>query len=178
MRRRIFLAALAVCGASAALVVGISPAVGKQATPPNVMQMTCYFSLTTEPPAGSDAVVAPQQKGVQDGEVFCNSNHSFGNGVIRDHYVIATSGDNVGKFVEYFDTGSFAGHFDVAQKGQGTFNGQGFESENLGGVLKVWYGTGAYRGVKSTQPGTMYCKSPDSIHFHCKETVTIKTPGS
>jgi hypothetical protein len=178
VRRRIFLAALVLGGTSAALIVGITPAVGKQATPPHVMQLTCNFNLTTEPPPGSTAVTAPQQKGWQDGAVYCTSNQKFGNGAIRNRYTIPTSGDTVGHFVEYFDTGTFGGHLDLTPKGGGSFGGGSFQAQNYGGTFQVWYGTGAFQGIKSTQPGTMYCKSPDSVHLHCKETMTVKTPGS
>lgn len=177
MRRRIFLAALALGGTSAALIVGIAPAVGKQAAPPHVTQVTCKFTLTTEPPRGSTTVVAPQQKGIQDGGVLCNDKQ-FGLGAIRDHYVMPPSGSLVGNFTQYFDTGTLAGKLRLIPKSGNTFSGGSYQSQNYGGKFNVEYGTGTFHGVKSTQPGTMYCKSPDDVHLSCTETMTIWDPKS
>ena len=174
MRRRIFLAALALGGVSAALIVGIAPAVGKPSTPPHIVQMTCKFTLTTEPPAGSDNVVPPQQKGNQDGSLTC-PNASFASGAIRTNYTIPGSGDTVGYFTQYFDTGALAGHFRLVPHG-GTFGGGTYQAQNYGGQFQVTLGTGAYSGVKSSTKGTGYCTSPDSVHLSCTENLWLYDP--
>jgi hypothetical protein len=176
VRRRIILAVLAAGGGAAALALGISPASGKSGLPPHVVQVKCTFNLTTEPPPGTNAVVAPEPKGVQDGNVYCPT-HQFGKGAIRDHFVTAISGNTVGNFTEYFDTGSVVGTLTLVPQG-GSFSGGGFQAQNYDGHFNVTYGTGAFHGVKSSQPGGMYCKSPDSIHLSCTETMTIVDPAS
>lgn len=177
MRSRIFLAAALLAGGVAALAVGISTASGKAAAS-QPMQVSCSFTLTTEPPPGSDNVVPPQQQGHQDGPVYCKNAPSFKLGAIRTNFTIPDSGDTVGTFTQYFDTGTIGGHFELVPKNNGGFGQSGYAAQNYGGKFKIWYGTGAYKGIKGTQPGLMYCKSPDSVHLTCKETMTVKEPAT
>jgi hypothetical protein len=176
LRRRIFLAALALGGTSAALIVGIAPAIGKQRTPPHIMQVECKLTLTTEPPKGSNAVSPPEQNGIQDGGVLCH-NAKLGLGAIREHFTMVASGNTVGDFTEYFDTGTVAGKLTLVPQG-GSFGGGSFQAQNYGGRFTISFGTGAFHGFKSTQPGTFYCTSPDSIHLSCRQRMTVLVPSS
>ena len=177
MRRRIFLAALALGGTSAALTVGISSAVGKQATPPHVIQVGCQFTMVIQPPPGSDNVVPPVQQGIENGGVYCPSPKGWGSGVIRAAFKTPASGDMVGKYIQYFDTGTIGGEFDLTPTSGGSFGGSNYQSETWHGIFKVWYGTGAFQGAKSTQPGKMSCTSPDQVHLNCTESMTIQVPA-
>ena len=179
MRRRIFLGGIGVAGVSLALVVGIAPAVGKQATPPHVIQVGCQFTMVIQPPPGSDNVTPPVQQGVENGPVYCPSPKGWGSGVIRAAFNTPVSGDMVARYVQYFDTGSIGGEFDLTPQSSSSFGGSsGFQSQTWRGTFKVWYGTGAFRGAKSTQPGKMSCTSPDQVHLNCTESMTIKNPSA
>jgi hypothetical protein len=141
------------------------------------MQLTCKFTLTTEPPPGSDNVVPPQQSGNQDGGLDCSSNPSFGKGAIRTFFRIPDSGDTQGTFVQYLDTGALSGRFRLVPKG-GTFGGGTYQGQNYGGQFKVTQGTGAFSGVRSSTKGTGYCTSPDSVHLSCTENLWLYDPNA
>lgn len=177
MRRRIFLGGIGVAGVSLALVVGIAPAVGKQASPPHVIQVGCQFKMVIQPPPGSDNVVPPVQQGVEDGSVYCPSPKGWGSGMITANFNTPASGDMVATYIQYFDTGSIGGHFDLTPVPASSFGPSNFQGQDWRGTFKVWYGTGAFRGVKSTQPGKMSCTSPDQVHLNCTELMTIQDPS-
>jgi hypothetical protein len=177
VRRRIFVGAIAVAGVSLVLVVGIAPAVGKtgrRARAAKTVQLACRFSLTTMPPPGSTAVVAPAASGTQYGGLSCPESGFYG-GTIADAFVVPDSGDTEGVFVKYLNTGTIRGHFDLTPD-EGTFGD--FQSQGWTGTISVTSGTGAYKGIASPKAGTIECDSPDSVHLTCKDHFTVSMPAS
>lgn len=177
MRRRITIGAMAVTGASLALVVGIAPAIGKpgrraQGTTP--LRVECSFTLTTVPPQGSTSVVAPAASGQQYGGLSCPQS-GFHGGTIADSFTVPDSGDTVGTYVQYLNTGTLRGAFDLTPQ-EGSFGGSDFQSQSWQGTVTVTRGTGAYNGVTSSRSGTMQCDSPDSVHLTCVENITLNVP--
>lgn len=175
MRRRISLGAIAVAGVSLAMVVGITPAVGKtgrRAAGTQTLKVECSLSPTTMPPPGSTAVVAPAASGKQYGGMKCPQSGFYG-GTFADTFQVPDSGDTQGVYVEYFNAGTIRGDFDLTPT-EGTFGS--FQSQSWTGTISVTGGTGVYRGITASHPGTMDCTSPDSVHLTCTENITVDMP--
>ncbi len=179
MRRRIALGATAVAGVSLALVMGITPAIGKtgrRAGNTEAVNVECIMSLTTMPPPGSTEVVAPASSGQQYGGLKCPQSGFYG-GTVADVFQVPDSGDTVGTYVEYLNTGTIRGGFDLTPD-EGTFGGGGtFQSQSWTGTISVTGGTGAYKGITASKMGTMSCDSPDSVHLSCIENITVQQPN-
>lgn len=182
MRGRISLAAIAVAavaGVSLALVVGITPAIGKagrHARAAESLKVECTMSPTTVPPPGSTDVVAPAASGKQYGGLSCPQSGFYG-GTFSDSFQVPDSGDTVGNYIEYLNTGTIRGSFDLTPD-EGTFGGAGsFQSQSWTGTISVTSGTGAYKGITG-KGGSMSCDSPDSVHLSCVENITLNVPAS
>jgi hypothetical protein len=179
VRRRITLAATAVAGVSLVLAVGIAPAVGKpgrhRSGSTYAYEMNCSFSLTTMPPPNSTAVVAPTSQGAQYGGLKCGQAPFYG-GAIGDTFTVPDSGDTVGNYTEYLNTGTIRGSFDLTPQ-EGTFGNQSFQSQSWTGTISVTSGTGAFNQITSAKHGTMNCSSPDSVHLSCNESILVRMPA-
>jgi hypothetical protein len=167
VRRRFWFAVTAVMASSLAVGVGLAVAAA-----PNATKLSCKMSLTTLPPAGSNAVSQPALQGSQYGPVHC-PRAGFGGGVMSDSFTVPDNGNTVGTYTQYFSAGSIKGSF-VLQPQEGSPISVGsFESQSWAGTVKITSGTGIYKGIKSVKaPGMMICSSPDSVHLTC--TVKIK----
>ncbi len=178
VRRRISLAATTVAGVSLALAVGIAPAIGKaghrHATGAQY-ELECNMSLTTMPPNGSSAVVAPVAQGQQYGGLQCGHPPFYG-GAVGDSFTVPDSGDTVGKYVEYLNAGTIRGSFDLTPN-EGTFGASSYQSQTWNGTISVTGGTGTFRNITSAKDGSMYCTSPDQVHLTCYESVLVTVPA-
>jgi hypothetical protein len=179
VKRRISLAALAVAGVSLALSIGIASAVGKtgrkHGAPTGSVTLNCSMNPTTMPPQGSTGVVAPASSGYQYGGLKCPQAGFYG-GNFSDAFQIPDSGDTVGTYTEYLNTGTIRGSFDITPQ-EGTFGGGSFQAQTWTGTISVTSGTGAYKGITSPKMGTLDCTSPDSVHLVCTETITVSLPA-
>jgi hypothetical protein len=138
------------------------------AAAPKAQKLVCHVSLTTEPPAGSNTVNQPASQGSQYGPMHCGT-AGFGQGVIGDSFTVPDSGDTVGKYTQYFKTGSITGKFDLSPQEAGSpTDTNSFTSQTWAGTVKITSGTGAYNLIKEKKgTGVMTCTSVDSVHLAC-----------
>lgn len=141
---------------------------------PAATKLTCHLSLTTVPPYGFSTVAQPTPRGLQYGSVHCGR-AAIGGGVVADSFVVPDSGNTVGKFTQYFSTGTVRGSFNLAPLEGGPISVSSFESQNWLGTFKITGGTGIYSGIKSMKGGVLACSSPDSVHLACTEKVRLKS---
>jgi hypothetical protein len=151
---------------SLAIGVGIALAVAPKAT-----KLTCHLSLTTEPPHGSNTVSQPASQGSQYGPIHCG--RATGGGVTGDSFTVPDSGDTVGTFTQYFDAGTIRGTFNIAPQEAGPVSVNSFESQTWLRTMKIFGGTGAFKGIKSLRGGVLKCTSPDSVHLACTEKLRV-----
>jgi len=173
VRRRIWLALTVVTAASLAVSAGMAVAATGSPTA-KVFKMNCKVSLTTTPPADSNAVDQPAAQGSQYGRLHCNPGLLFGGGIEGDAFTVPDSGDTVGTFTQYFKTGTVKGSFNLTPQ-EANFTATSFEAQTWQGTVKVVGGTGLYKGIKSKKAGTMTCSSPDSVHLSCTQKLKLKS---
>jgi hypothetical protein len=174
VRRRMWFALTVVMAASLAVGVGMAfaanPKKASGKTTTKATTLHCSVSLTTEPPAGSNAVAQPSSQGNMYGPIHC-STKGFGGGVESAPFTVPDSGDTVGKYTAYFKTGSITGSFDWTPQEQSdlsNFGGQAWQ-----GTMTVTGGTGLFKGIVGKKgSGVENCTSPDSVHVTC--TAKIK----
>ena len=185
MRRRIFLVATVVAGASLGLLgVGIVAASGKTRATVHYTSVTlnCPLAqtghkptsgvyLTVVPPPGSTAVALPVSKGTEYGFVKCPTNNL--SGVTRAVFnTDSTSGNTSGTIQEFFGAGKIQGTFRLVPQGGG--GGGGFGAQTWTGIVKFTSGSGIYSGLSSRKPYTFDCSTPDSVHISCSQDTTIR----
>lgn len=168
MRSRISLvvAAISVC---ALFAVGAGMALAASAKP---SVLRCKMYLTVAPGAGSAQVDQPPSSGRQYGPAKCG-NAGFGSGIEADKFTVPISGDLVGTYYQYFNTGTVHGRFDLVPQESTSLTSSSFTSESFKGTVNVAGGTGTLKGVKDRKPGVMKCTSPDTVHLTCTETVKV-----
>lgn len=170
MRGRIWFATTAVVVGSLAVPVGMAEA----AKAPKAQKLVCHVSLTTQAPQGSNAVSQPALQGSQFGPLNCGK-PGFGHGIIGDSFKVPDSGDTVGKYTQYFKTGSVKGTFDLTPQEAGSpTDTNSFEAQSWAGTIKITGGTGVYGLVKEKKgTGVMKCTSVDSVHLSCVEKIKL-----
>jgi hypothetical protein len=143
--------------------------------------LNCKISMSTQPPAGSNAVDQPASQGVQYGPTHC-ARKGFGHGVIADSFTVPDSGDTVGTYVQYFQAGSIVGKFDLTPNEGAPVSDATFQSQTWTGTVTVTGGTGVYKGIKSKKGkkgmGVLKCTSVDSVHLSCSEKVKVVLPST
>ena len=153
-----------------------SPKTGSGKKAAKLTTLNCKVSLTTEPPAGSNAVAQPPQQGTMYGPIHC-STKGFGGGVESAPFTVPDSGDTVGNYTAYFDAGSISGAFDWTPQPQGDITN--FDAQTWQGTATVTGGTGVYKGIKGkNSTGVENCTSPDSVHMTCTMKIKVKMPTS
>ena len=180
MKRGTSFVATAVAAGSLLLGVGIAMAAGKGANAKvKPLFVKCSLNIATTPPAGSNAVEQPPQSGDQYGPMHCGR-AGFGAGVAADSFTVPDTGDTVGKYTEYFHTGSISGKFDLTPLEGAPLNANNFTAQTWQGTITVTGGTGVYKGIKSKKgSGTMNCASPDSVHLMCTTRIKLTlAPGT
>ena len=164
------LAALFTAGIPAAATAAGSAHHTKKATTRTVtVHESCKLSLTTVAPAGSDGVEAGTTSGANFGNARCASARP---GVARQMFAIDTAGDMSGKLQQWFATGSLSGTFQLtAQSSSAPPTANSFGKAAYAGKVTVSGGSGMMKGI--TGSGTMTCTTPDSLHYTCKEKLTL-----
>jgi hypothetical protein len=171
VRRRICIVGTAVVAASLAVSVGAALGSTKAAVVKPIT-VHCTVSLTTGPPAGSNSVDQPASQGSQAGPNHC-AKKGFGFGVAVDSFTVPDSGDTVGTYTQYFNTGTVHGAFDLTPTESGDVSN--FTSQAWTGTITVTGGTGTYKGVKGKKnTGVFNCTSPDNVHMSCTEVIKLK----
>ena len=166
MKRRILLVGCAL--AALPFVLGISVAGAASKT----IVLKCHMSLATVPPAGSNTVNQPPAQGSLYGAVHCPS---VGTGVEAASFTVPDSGNTVGKYWQYFNTGSIRGKFNLTpQEGSGSLSATSFESESWTGTVTVTGGSGSY-STAAGKTGTIKCTSADTVHLTCTEKIKLSS---
>ena len=137
-------------------------------------KLTCHEELIAAAPEGTNVVDQPPSQGAQYGPVNCHGATAFGGGMIATKFNVPDSGDTVGKYTQFFKTGTVKGTFDLTPT-ESNFSATSFTAQSWQGTLKILSGTGVYQGIKDKKLGTFKCTSVDSVHLKCVEKVTLKT---
>jgi hypothetical protein len=170
VRRRILLVGSALAVVPFVVGIGVAgAAANKTSTKPVVLK--CHISLSTVPPPGSNTVDQPSSQGLSYGQAHCPK---IGGGVEQQSFNVPDSGDTVGKYWQYFSTGSIRGKFDLSpEEGSGALSATSFESESWTGTVTVTGGTGTLAGAVGKK-GTLDCTSDDTVHLTCTEKIKLK----
>jgi hypothetical protein len=137
--------------------------------------VTCRTSVSTQVPAGQTEVIPPESQGTNYGTADCPK--LLGSGMEVDQFTVPDTGDTVGSFTYYFDTGTIHGTFDLTpQEGSLGSTGTGFAETDYTGVVTVTRGSGIFAHYKGS--GTSVCVSPDGVHMTCTEKLKITLPAS
>ena len=165
MKRRILLVGCAL--AALPFVLGISVAGAASKT----VVLKCHMSLATVPPAGSNTVDQPPSQGASYGAVHCPS---VGTGVEAATFNVPESGNTVGKYWQYFSTGSIRGKFNLTPQEGTALSPTSFTSETWVGTLTVTGGSGSY-STAAGKTGTIKCASADTVHLTCTEKIKLSS---
>ena len=179
--KRIWLLGTAI---AAVLILGVATAMaasshaskgGKKSKTPSTVttKVSCNSSLTVQVAPGATDVTAASEDGTWAGTSTCAP---VGHGVVWESYTTADSGDLIGKWQAWFNTGSVFGTFDLtpADNGPPTTT-TSFSQASYTGTFIVKNGTGVY--AKATGTGTLKCSSKDSVHFSCKQSGKVSLPA-
>jgi hypothetical protein len=175
VKRRICLVGTALAVVPFAVGISVATAASKSTTPKpaaKAIVVKCHLSLSTVPSPGSASVDQPPSGGAQYGTVHC-AGASFGWGVEKDSFNVPDSGDTVGKYVQYFGTGSIRGKFDLSPDENGDVSSTDFTSESWTGTVTVITGTGTLAKA-SGKKGIIKCTSGDSVHLTCTSKLKLK----
>lgn len=172
MRRRILLVGSAIAAVPFVVGIGVAGAAANKSSAKPVV-LKCHISMSAVPPPGSNTVDQPPSQGFAYGSVHCPT-RSVGGGVEQDSFNVPDSGDTVGRYAQYFGTGSIRGKFDLSpQEGSGALTATSFESESWTGTLTVTGGTGTFANAAGKK-GTLNCTSGDTVHLTCTEKIKLK----
>ena len=162
MRRRNWLVGTVLAAVPFVVGIGVASAAGKS----SAVVLKCHISMSAVPPPGSSTVNQPPAQGDLYGPVHCPST---GAGVEGASFKVPDSGDTVGKYVQYFATGSIRGKFDISPtEGNGSLSATSFESETWVGTVTITGGTGSYSAAAGKK-GVLKCTSGDTVHLTCTE---------
>jgi hypothetical protein len=175
VKRRICLVGIAIAAVPFAVGISAATAASKKTGSKPAVKATvlkCHLSLGTLPPAGSAAVDQPPSQGAQYGTVH-SAGASFGWGVEKNAFKVPDSGDTVGKYAQYFGSGSIHGKFDLTPtESSGDLTGTGFASQSWTGTVTVTGGTGSLAKAAGKK-GVLKCTSDDSVHLACTEKLKL-----
>lgn len=178
MKRRIYRLGVATGAVSLIVGVALAPAASSKTPKPHKQKpvaVTCRTSVSTQVPAGQTEVIPPESQGANYGSADCPK--LFGSGMEVDQFTVPDTGDTVGSFTDYFDTGTIRGTFDLTpQEGSLGSTGTGFAETDYTGVLTITRGSGTFVHYKGT--GTSTCVSPDGVHTTCTQKLKITLPAS
>ena len=178
MKRAISMLPITIAVGALVVTAGAAQASTKAAAKGKTVTLKCRISLIQQPPNGLDFVL-PRDSGQHYGRVDCHK-RGFGSGVIRDSFTIPDSGDTVGKYVVYLNRGTFSGTFALTPGGGEELTGTTYQSDSWTGTMTVNAGSGIYKRVALAKgrKGKMACKSSDSVHLVCQETISLALPAT
>ena len=160
---------------AAVLILGVSGALAasSHAKKTTGTKFTCKTAVTLQVP-GNDTTVTPDaQTGSLAGSASCAK--LLGKGVAVLQYSMADSGDLVGKWQQWFNTGTVYGSFDLSPSDNQPPTTTSFAEANYTGKFVIKNGKGI--GAKASGKGTMKCSTKDSVHFSCKESGRVTLPA-
>jgi hypothetical protein len=169
-RGRISIVGAAVAAGAFATAALITPAavVAKAKT----TTVKCKYKVSTAAPSGSPDLLPGAANGEQWGSIHCSK--PVGGGVRKDDFKTnPSSGNEKGKFTEYFSNGTIRGSFLlIPQEGSlGNLYSPTFGASAFLGKVKVTGGTGAFAAAAGK--GTSMCVSNDGVHFKCVDKLDL-----
>lgn len=129
-------------------------------------RVSCLTKTTILIPNGKTYVLPPAARGFEYGTASCG--RLLGFGAQKDSFTVPVSGNTVANYWLYFATGTMHGTYTLTPQGTSL----NFLETVWTGTLKVFGGTGVYKGVTGT--GTMRCKTLDGIHSACTDTLRLR----
>ena len=170
------IAAVLVLGVATAMAASSHASKGgkKSKTPATVTaKVSCTSSLAVQVAPGATDVTADSEQGSWAGTSTCSP---IGRGMVWESYTTADSGDLVGKWQAWFNTGSVFGTFTLTPDDNAPpTTTTSFSQASYTGTFLIKSGTGAY--AKATGTGTLKCSTRDSIHFSCKQNGKVTLPA-
>jgi len=131
--------------------------------------VSCKLSLTTVAPPGSAGVEAGATSGANYGDSRCSSEHP---GVARQMFAVDPAGNMTGRLAQWFSTGSLYGTFSLTETSSSAPpTATTFGKAAFSGTVTLTGASGMMKGI--TGKGTMSCTTPDSLHYTCKEKLTL-----
>lgn len=137
---------------------------------PKAVTVNCSSSLSDQIDSNGVPVTTSAESGSQYGTVHCSK--LVAGGVESTSFTTNGSGDLGGTWHAYFNGGTVAGTFDLAQNDGSDSSSDDFAAVSYTGTVKVTGGTGTEKGLTGT--GTETCTSKDSLHLSCSEKLTLK----
>ncbi|HEX3975910.1 MAG TPA: hypothetical protein VHW96_06570 [Solirubrobacteraceae bacterium] len=166
------IASLLIIGVATALAA--TPHASKQKSKPSTVTVktSCKSSLALQVPSGATAVSQGSTDGAEWGTSKCAS---LGSGPQWMSFTTDDSGDQSGKFQQWFSDGTVFGTFTLVPNDQGPPTTTSFTASSWTGKIVVAGGNGAEK--KITGAGTLACATADAVHFTCTEKLKLIEPA-
>ena len=141
------------------------------------LKVGCSLSLSLLAPSGSSDVTPASPTGNHAGMAKCPAK-GVGKGSEWDSFTTDDSGDMVGKWQEWFNTGTLYGTYLLTPSDSQPSDPSNFAAAAYTGTLVVKGGTGtlAKDYTKRNAAGTMKCSTQDSVHYTCKQFAKLVVP--
>lgn len=169
------IAGVLILGVASALAASSHASKGgkKSKTPTTVTtKVSCVSALTLQAPPGATDVTPASQDGTEVGPISCPS---IGRGIEWESYTTQDSGDIVGKWQAWYNTGSVFGTVTLTPDDNAPpTSTTTFSQASYTGTWSVKNGTGAF--AKATGRGTIRCSTQDAVHFACKQSGNVILP--
>ena len=164
---------------AAVLILGVTSALAasshaKKSKSSGGTKFACTSAATLQPPSNDTNITPDSQSGVLAGTVACPK--ALGRGVTALQYTTAASGDLVGKWQQWFNTGTTYGTFDLTPGATPPSTTTSFSAAGYTGTFVIKGGTGT--DAKASGKGTLRCTTKDAVHFACKQSGRISLPGA
>jgi hypothetical protein len=166
------IASLLIIGVATALAA--TPHASKKKSKPSAVTVktSCKSSLALQVPAGATTVSQGSPDGTEWGTSRCAS---VGSGPAWMSFTTDDSGDQSGKFQQWFSDGTVFGTFTLVPNDQGPPTTTTFAASSWTGKIAVSGGNGAEK--QSTGAGTLACATADAVHFTCTEKLKLVEPA-
>ncbi|HWE07736.1 MAG TPA: hypothetical protein VG325_00175 [Solirubrobacteraceae bacterium] len=135
-------------------------------------KVACVAALSLQVPSNDTNVTPAAQSGTEGGAVACAK--LLGRGIDTMTYAMADSGDLVGKWQQWFNTGTVYGTFTLTPSSNQPSTSQSFSAAGYTGTYAVKGGTST--DAKAADKGTLKCATTDSVHFVCKQSGKLSLP--
>lgn len=159
---------------AAILALGVTSALAAKKSTTSGKKFACVAAVTLQAPSNDTNITPDAQSGILAGAFGCPK--PIGQGVEALRYTMADSGDLVGKWQQWFNTGTLYGTFDLTPNPNNQpSDTTTFSAASYSGTFVIKNGTGT--AAKTTGKGTIKCATKDSVHYACKESGRMKLGG-
>ena len=173
------IAGLFIIGATNALALGSHASARTAAATTTskgaTLKVSCALSFSLQAPAGGSDVTPASTDGSHAGTAKCPAK-GIGKGAELDSFTTDAGGDLIGKWQEWFNTGSLYGTYDLSPSDSAPSDSSTFAAASYAGTFVVKGGTGAFAKDKTKKKGTMKCSTKDSVHYTCKQSGKLMLP--